>query len=157
MKHNRHAQQMKESKASVQLCAIRADFPFSAGGFTLHPRESMWSGWGKRNTALSVCNVVLVCAFQPCCTDSCQWQSDASQWAHVTYYVRWTGHDIMSRLTSRFLIGQTVITYIFLWKYFTTKAWSEQVSTQRTISLLDKRAFAHATCNHQQNDLSKAH
>lgn len=103
----------------------------------------------KQNTALSVCNVVLVCAFQPCCTDSCQWQSDASQRAHAIYYARWTGHDIVSRLTSCFLIGQTVITYIFLWKYFTAKAWTEQVSTQKDHFFLRQTSLC--TCNMQSS------
>lgn len=37
-----------------------------------------------------------------CCTDSCQWRSDVSHWAHVRDYVRnWTEHSIMSRFLAR--------------------------------------------------------
>lgn len=43
-----------------------------------------WGGWGL------------------CCTDSCQWRSDVSHWAHVRDYVRnWTEHSIMSRFLAR--------------------------------------------------------
>lgn len=82
------------------VCAKPLFFFLSIGSFT--KKESMWTSWREETHSLPCARVsecVFVCV-GPCCVDSCQWQSDASQRAHVRDYVRnWTGHSVMGRLT----------------------------------------------------------
>lgn len=102
MIHDRCAQEIRsdheDSILHMQICF----FFFHWLIYNAHHSESkhvmqLEGGGGKTTLRMVMCErVSYVCG--SCCVDSCQWQSDASQWAHVRDYVRnWTEHSIMNR------------------------------------------------------------
>lgn len=120
--------------------------PFVLFTTQIFPKASIWSrkkkdslfrAW-RRLTLCVMCVWVVLC-----CADRCQWQSDASQWAHVGDYVRnWTEQSTLNRFFCHRTNG--VDTFDFLVFCNRTKQKPEKDHTLALRTAKQKQIFLRA-------------
>lgn len=101
-------------------------------------KDSLFRAWRR----LTLC-LMCVCCVVLCCADRCQWQSDASQWAHVGDYVRnWTEQSTVNRFFCHRTNG--VDTFDFLVFCNRTKQKPEKDHTLALRTAKQKQIFLRA-------------